>query len=159
MISSFYIVICYYWIHPQAQVKAVVRRYRECEHTDTLSGVYDTFNPHLFFTIILCPDTPAAFRDSFERAAFNRFFPRYIPPSTHTHPSTLSAQSSSTSARTTPTLAPLPVLRMGASENHTIRSKTAQSCVESDVSYDATVTDNTRTGTCHLSSPLPIYTW
>ena len=43
-------------------MKAIVRRYRECEHTDTLSGM------------------PGAFRDTLERAALRRFVAPYVPP-------------------------------------------------------------------------------
>lgn len=44
------------------EVRAVVRRYRECEHTDTLSGM------------------PGSFRDALERAALRRFVGDYVPP-------------------------------------------------------------------------------
>ena len=42
-------------LEPLAATRMIVRRYRECEHTDTLGG------------------TPGAFRDSFDRAATRRF--------------------------------------------------------------------------------------
>ena len=55
-------------LEPLAKSRLIVRRYRDCEHTDTLSG------------------TPGSFRDAFDRAALRRFAGAYQPPTTTATP-------------------------------------------------------------------------